>query len=55
MAVAPAEAQLHTDPGSILSYEQRLATITAQDVKDAANRYFDMNNYVQAVLYPEKK
>jgi zinc protease len=44
-----------TDPASILTYEQRIATITAQDVKDAANRYFDMNNYVQAVLYPEKK
>jgi zinc protease len=44
-----------TDPASILTYEQRIATITAQDVKDAARRYFDMNNYVQAVLYPEKK
>jgi zinc protease len=44
-----------TDPASILSYEQRIAAVTAQDVRDAARRYFDMNNYVQAVLYPEKK
>jgi zinc protease len=44
-----------TDPALILSYEQRIATLTAQDVKDAAARYFNMNNYVQVVLYPEKK
>jgi zinc protease len=44
-----------TDPASVLTYEERIAAITAKDVKDAANRYFDMNNYVQAVLYPEKK
>ena len=44
-----------TDPASILSYEQQVAAITAQEVQDAARRYFDLNNYVQVVLYPEKK
>ncbi len=24
------------------------------DIRQAAQRYFDMNNYVQVVLYPEK-
>jgi zinc protease len=44
-----------TDAGSILTYEQRVAAITAQDLQDAARRYFDLDNYVQVVLYPEKK
>jgi zinc protease len=43
------------EPDAILTYEQRLAAVTAQDVKDAARRYFNMQNYVQVVLYPEKK
>ncbi|MES2758776.1 MAG: insulinase family protein [Pseudomonadota bacterium] len=43
------------EPDSILTYEQRLAAITAQELKEAARRYFDLNNYVQVVLYPEKK
>jgi zinc protease len=44
-----------TDPSSILTYEQRVAEITVQDLKDAAGRYFNENNYVQLVLYPAKK
>jgi zinc protease len=44
-----------TDPGTILTYEQRVAAVSAQDLKDAAARYFDLKNYVQVVLYPEKK
>jgi zinc protease len=44
-----------TDPATILTYEQRVAAITAQDLKDAAARYFNLENYVQVVLYPEKK
>ncbi|HEU4373999.1 MAG TPA: insulinase family protein [Telluria sp.] len=44
-----------TDPALILSYEQRVAALSAQDIKDAARRYFNLNNYVQVVLYPEKK
>ena len=44
-----------TDPAFILTYEKRVEALTVQDLKDAAGRYFDMNNYVQVVLYPEKK
>jgi zinc protease len=43
-----------TTPEIVLSYPQRIAALTTKDVKDAANKYFDMKNYVQAVLYPEK-
>ena len=44
-----------TDPAFILTYEKRVEALTAQDIKDAAARYFDLNNYVQVVLYPAKK
>ncbi len=44
-----------TDPETILGYEQRVAAISAQDLKNAAARYFDLDNYVQVVLYPAKK
>ncbi len=43
-----------SDPALILSYEKRINAISADDVKAAAQRYFDTANYVQAVLYPEK-
>ena len=44
-----------TDPALILTSEQRIAAVTAQQVQEAARRYFDLDNYVQVVLYPEKK
>jgi zinc protease len=48
-------AQLYgTDPAEILDFEQRAAAITPDDLKQAAKRYFKMDNYVQVVLYPEK-
>jgi zinc protease len=43
-----------TDPHEILEFEQRVGELTPADVKAAAQRYFDTNNYVQVVLYPEK-
>jgi zinc protease len=43
-----------TDPHEILNFEQRVAELTPADLKAAAQRYFDTNNYVQVVLYPEK-
>ena len=43
------------DPAQILQFEQRVNAITPQAVKLAAQRYLDMNNYVQVVLYPEAK
>ena len=49
-------ALLHeTDPNSILVREKMIGAVTPAQVKEAARRYFDMNNYVQVVLYPEKQ
>ncbi len=45
----------NTDPADILTLEQRTNALTLDDVKQAANRYLDTNNYVQVVLYPEEK
>jgi zinc protease len=46
--------ELGNDPASILTFEKRLDTIGVKELKEAANHYFNMNNYLQAVLYPEK-
>ena len=43
-----------TDPADVLTYESRVGALTAAELKDAAKRYFDTNNYVQVVLYPAK-
>ncbi|HEY3401928.1 MAG TPA: insulinase family protein [Ohtaekwangia sp.] len=43
-----------SDAGALLSYEKRVAALTTKDIKDTANRYLDMKNFVQIVLYPEK-
>jgi zinc protease len=43
-----------TDPASILRHEKMVESITPEDVKAAAQRYFNKENYVQVVLYPEK-
>ena len=42
------------DPAIILNYERDVKALTAADVQQAAQKYFNMNNYVQVVLYPEK-
>jgi len=44
-----------TDPADILTGEQRINGITPNDVKAAANKFFDTNNYFQMVLNPEKE
>ena len=44
-----------SDPKDILTYEKRLDAVTAKEIKATAKKYFNMKNYVQAVLYPEKK
>jgi zinc protease len=43
-----------SNPEDILTYESRVQALTAAELKDTAKRYFDMNNYLQVVLYPEK-
>jgi zinc protease len=44
----------NTDPADILTLEQRTNAITLDDIKQAANRYLNTDNYVQVVLYPEQ-
>jgi zinc protease len=45
-----------TDPASpFLKYEPRVAAIKPGDLQAAAKRYFNMQNYLQMVLYPEPK
>ncbi|QNA91018.1 insulinase family protein [Massilia sp. Dwa41.01b] len=44
-----------TDPATLLTHEARVEALSVADVQQAARRYLDTNNYVQVVLYPEKK
>jgi zinc protease len=44
-----------TDPGTLLNYEAQVKALTPDDLKTAARRYFNTQNYLQLVLYPEKK
>lgn len=44
----------NNNPEDILAYESRVNALTTADLKEAAQRYFDTNNYLQVVLYPEK-
>jgi zinc protease len=54
-AAALGGAELYgTDPHRVLDQMQRAATISLEDVKLAAQRYFNTGNYVQVVLNPEK-
>ena len=42
-----------SNPETILDYEKRVNALTTDDVKQAAQKFLDMKNYVKAVLYPE--
>ena len=44
-----------TDPTTILSVDKLINSFTPAQIKDVARRYFDFNNYVQVVMYPEGK
>jgi zinc protease len=44
-----------TDPAALLTHEERVNALGAAEVQDAARRYLNTENYVQVVLYPEKK
>jgi zinc protease len=44
-----------TDPEALLNFEARIAALTPQQVQQAAQRYLDTSNYLQAVLYPAVK
>ncbi|MFI5253547.1 MAG: M16 family metallopeptidase [Bacteroidota bacterium] len=41
------------DPGQILTLEERLKKLTPSMVQAAAKKYFNVQNYVKAVLYPQ--
>ena len=41
------------DPEWILKYNNKALAVTVKDIQDAAIKYFDMNNYINAVLMPE--
>jgi zinc protease len=43
-----------TDPAEFLHLEKRVDAISPTDLRDAAQHYFNVKNYVQVVLYPEK-
>jgi zinc protease len=43
------------DPAWILDYAKAVSALKAEDLHVAAKKYFDMKNYVVAVLNPEKK
>lgn len=42
------------NPTEILTYENTMNAITIKDLQEAANKYFNMKNYIQVVLNPEK-
>lgn len=44
-----------TDPKSVLTYTERITKLTPKDLQDVAKKFLDMSNYIQVVLYPEKK
>jgi len=46
--------ELKTDPAGVLAYEKKIAALTPADLKDAAQKYLDMKNYVVITLNPEK-
>lgn len=49
-----ASVEMGSNPNDVLSFEKHLEMLTPKDLKDAANKYFDMKNYMQIVLYPEQ-
>jgi zinc protease len=46
--------ETQADAGEILDYESRVSALTTQDLKDAANKYLSMDNFIQVVLNPEQ-
>jgi zinc protease len=46
--------EIGSNTAEVLTFEKRIQALTPKDVKEAANLYFNMNNYLQVVLNPEK-
>lgn len=45
--------ELGSNPADILTGEKRIKSVTAKEVKEAANKYLNEKNYVQVILNPE--
>ncbi len=45
--------ELGSNPADILTGEKRINSVTAKEVKEAANKYLNEKNYVQVILNPE--
>lgn len=43
------------DPKLIVEYPKMVEKLTAKDIQEAAKKYFDPNNMIKFVLYPEKQ
>jgi len=43
------------DPQWIFDYSKKVEALTIADMQDAAKKYFNMQNYIKAVLLPENK
>ncbi|NOT74715.1 MAG: insulinase family protein [Cyclobacteriaceae bacterium] len=46
-------SELNLNSADILTVPARVKALTPKDLQEAAKKYFNMNNYFQAVLYPE--
>ena len=44
----------HDNPAWIYDYSKKLAALTVADMQQSAKKYFNMDNYIKAVLNPEK-
>ena len=42
------------DPLRFLEYEEMFGSLTLEEVREAAEKYFDLENYVRVVLLPEE-
>lgn len=43
-----------TDPAWLLNYSKQASALSVTDLQQAAKKYFNMHNYIEAVLNPEK-
>jgi zinc protease len=45
---------LDQDPTKVLDYEESIESLTAEGLKEVANKYFNFDSYVRVVLLPEE-
>jgi zinc protease len=45
----------HEDPRDILTYLEYVEGLDTEDIRQSAARYFDTDNYIKAILYPEEQ